>query len=455
MKIPKGYSHPVSIGSGSFSSVYRAYQKNLERHVALKIIPLKKVSCAMQVYREAHSLSTMRLPCVPHIYDIRRNGTFITIVMEWIYGIPLSFLIRQSLSPSSRMAVAGDIIHAMAILHSANVIHGDVKPDNVIITPERGAVLVDFGFSFTAPSNGSRSKNALQGTPRYMAPELWAENRNADHKKTDLYALGILLRELLNTELPEIAIPLFNANPSVRPDDCVSFEQDWLKHITISKNGLVQKEISNLAAAFTSKMLFDGTNELYAKNRKEEAYALLTESLDIWPENPAALEFLNRHFSLPLPQGNRKKVLIRFALACTAAVALLCAYLIGAHSTMKQSVKEGNLFSYEANDRQGTFLLIRGSSRRLPQIPVILRDVSDKGDVSGTLSVITSGINGRLYIDGQQMVPINGNRFSGILSSGTHRIEMYDSIQKRRYGETIDLLPFSTKTVSLKRFVNE
>lgn len=306
MIIPNGYSHPVNIGKGSFSSVYRVYQKKLTRHVVLKIIPLKHESCTTIIEKEVRTLGSMRLPCVPHIYDIRRSGSQIIIVMEWIYGIPLSILSQHTISVSTRMSLAGDIINALATIHSAGIVHRDVKPDNIIITPDRGVVFVDFRFSVSDIINSDKSQYILQGTPAYMAPELWIDNEVINYYKTDLYSLGILLKDLLGNSLPDIAHSLFNTNPSLRPQNCTSFEQDWLKLTFPMNTDSVRAEVSYAVADFTANLLFESVHELYEKNRKEEAYSLLTESLDIWPDNPAALDFLQHRFSLSLSNQNRK-----------------------------------------------------------------------------------------------------------------------------------------------------
>lgn len=94
-------------------------------------------------------------------------------------------------------------------------------------------------------------------------------------------------------------------------------------------------------------------------------------------------------------------------------------------------------------------LYLRSNS---PQLPVTLRDISVKGNLSGSLTVLLPDASGSLFIDEQIRISNCKNNFSASLPEGTHRIEWFDSIQNRCYGETVNLKPFSMKTISLQRF---
>lgn len=95
-------------------------------------------------------------------------------------------------------------------------------------------------------------------------------------------------------------------------------------------------------------------------------------------------------------------------------------------------------------------LYLRSNS---PRLPATLRDISVKGNISGSLTVLLPDTRGSLYIDEQIRIPNCKNSFSAPLPEETHRIEWFDSIQNRCYGETVNLKPFSMKTISLQKFL--
>lgn len=450
MKIPQGYTHPVGIGKGSFSTVYRAFQKKLERHVALKIIPLQQVNRATKVQEEAQTLASMRLSCVPHLYDIQRIGKTVTLVMEWIYGIPLSLLVQQPLSSPIKFALANSIIHALTQLHSGSVVHRDLKPDNIIVTPSGQMFFVDFGFSILKQSTNSH--NTLKGTPTYMAPELWVNNDNINFTKTDLYSLGVVLKDLLGEELPGIAYPLLHTDPQQRPKDCASFERNWVGNNFNSDTNAMCVKVTDATSEYNARLFFDGAQELYSNGRKEEAYTLLTESLDAWPDNPAALDFLQTHFSLPLQSTTHKQFFVWATVVIISVAALAGAYLVGMRSSVSHSNTNNHHFTNNQENQHHDFLMMPHNLHNTHRVPVALRSIAETSEFSGTVSILLPRSSGALRIDNRSINTTTNNRFVGSLTAGTHRIEWFDSTLQQSFGETINLLPFSVKSISVQRF---
>lgn len=130
--------------------------------------------------------------------------------MEYLSGGTLTEYIRAhgALSPSEALTILSKIAGAVQYIHDQNIIHRDLKSSNVMLTSSGEPVLIDFGSSLDALSHGERlTPNGLAiGTPHYMAPEQITSPMNIDHR-ADIYALGIMLYEMLTGELPLAGSP--------------------------------------------------------------------------------------------------------------------------------------------------------------------------------------------------------------------------------------------------------
>jgi hypothetical protein len=454
MRLPPGYSHLTGIGGGAFSTVYRAWQKKLDRYVACKVIPLSHASRARAVEHEVRTLAAVRLSCVPAVFDVVRGGRQITVVMEWVSGVPLSVLADFRLSTSTRSAIATGLVHALSRLHGAGVIHRDLKPSNVIATPDRGVMLVDFGFSHIDTGNAAVVQNPLQGTPAFMAPELWSGNTAIDYKKTDLFALGVLLKDLLGPDYPAAAMPLLAADPALRPLDGTAFERDWIAAMQpVVPEGVIG-ELRAATAEYTAGLLFTGARELYRRYRREEAYTLLTESLEAWPDNAEALDFLQSGFSRPGRTLGRRRIAVWGAAAGVALAALSGGFIVGRHS-LPQVAAGVEMAAAAAAGGRGERVRVESGYRDFVRERLALRDIAVADGLAGRLSIALPEEKGTLTIDGIPVAIDDGHGFSGMLPAGTHRIEWMDGARSRVAGETVEVLPFCIKKISLQRFTGE
>jgi len=197
------YTVIEKIGSGGMGTVYKAHDAHLDRFVALKVLPpgLQEDAAALERFkREARSLAHLSHPRVAAVYDAHAGDGFPYLVMELVEGENLERYLRRrrALSASEAVRIGLDIAEALAHIHAHGIVHRDVKSSNIIMEPEKGAVLADFGIALQASL--PRLSQGTLGTPEYMSPEQ-AEGRHLDGR-SDLYSLGVVLFECLAGRLP-------------------------------------------------------------------------------------------------------------------------------------------------------------------------------------------------------------------------------------------------------------
>lgn len=194
------------IGRGGMAVVYRAYQPSLNRDVAIKVLP-PQLSFDQQFVerfqREAKAAARLRHPNIVVIHDVGHYDGIYYIVMEYLEGRTLKQLIEQEgpLSTERAAAVVGQVAAALDYAHQQGVVHRDVKPANIFVGKGDQVTLTDFGIAKAASDSEQLTRTGmLMGTPEYMAPEQ-AEGGPVDHR-TDLYALGIVLYQMLAGRVP-------------------------------------------------------------------------------------------------------------------------------------------------------------------------------------------------------------------------------------------------------------
>jgi hypothetical protein len=191
------------IGEGGFGQVWKGFDLELQRPVAVKLPrPDRHPGGPDEVFLiEARKSATLACPGIIPVYDVGRHGGRYFIVSELIDGIDLARRRKAgALGARDAVRIAAEIAEALDHVHRRGLLHLDVKPGNVLLDPAGRALLTDFGIA-AARSEGPVRLSGV-GTPGYMAPEQRPDGSGEVDHRTDLYALGVLLCELLTGVRP-------------------------------------------------------------------------------------------------------------------------------------------------------------------------------------------------------------------------------------------------------------
>jgi serine/threonine-protein kinase len=200
------YQLVEEVGRGGMAIVYKAYQPALDRMVALKVLPPYFQHDPIfrdRFRREARAAKGLDHPNIVHIFDTGEFDGYQFIAMEYVLGEPLSKRLereRGPVFPDFALAIVEQIASALDYAHAHGVIHRDVKPSNVLVSPDLRAVLTDFGIARAAENVAVTRTGMVVGTPEYMSPE-HAEGKPIDGR-ADLYALGVVTYQMLTGRVP-------------------------------------------------------------------------------------------------------------------------------------------------------------------------------------------------------------------------------------------------------------
>ena len=196
------------LARGGMAEVYLARDESLNRHVALKaLFPefAREPSFVERFRREAQAAANLNHPNIVGIYDWgQESGTYF-IVMEYVEGRSLRELMRDEapIDPGRAADITAEIASALAFAHRSGVVHRDVKPGNVLITPQGHVKVTDFGIARAGTSDGLTQTGSVMGTATYFSPEQ-AQGLAVDGR-SDVYSLGVVLYELACGGVPFVA----------------------------------------------------------------------------------------------------------------------------------------------------------------------------------------------------------------------------------------------------------
>lgn len=191
------------VGAGGMGVVWRGFDLDLEEVVAIKFLHddlAKDETLRGWFRREVKLARRVTHPNVARVHEFGRDGTRYFLTMEFVEGESLqTFLGRGNLSPEQLLPLARGLCRGLAAAHAVGVVHGDIKPANIMLAPGRGAVLTDFGIARVLSEAQVREETS-GGTPLYMAPEQLLGG--ALTLQSDVYAVGVVLFEALTGQLP-------------------------------------------------------------------------------------------------------------------------------------------------------------------------------------------------------------------------------------------------------------
>ena len=211
------------IASGGMGEVFQAHDKVLDRVVALKVLRPgigSDTDFIERFRKEATIAGRLSHPNIVQVYDWGRGDDGSAyMAMEFVDGQNLREVLSSNgrLRPSVASRIAGQVCAALEAARKSGLVHRDVKPENILLTPDGGVKVADFGLSRTMAESRATQAGVLMGTAHYLAPEQ-VDGGESDHR-SDVYALGVVLYEMLTGETPFTGDnPLVIAYQRVRHD---------------------------------------------------------------------------------------------------------------------------------------------------------------------------------------------------------------------------------------------
>ena len=193
------------LGLGGMGAVYKAYDRDIEREIALKVIRPDLASNPELLQRFKQELLLARQIAhknVVRIFDVRESGGIKFITMEYIEGRDLRALLAEhgKIPAAEALEIIQQVCAGLAAAHSEGVIHRDLKPGNIMRDPNGRVVVMDFGLARTLDGGGVTQTGAMLGTMEYMSPEQ-AKAEQLD-ERSDLFTVGLILYELVTGKTP-------------------------------------------------------------------------------------------------------------------------------------------------------------------------------------------------------------------------------------------------------------
>lgn len=279
------------LGHGGMARVYRGYDAKLDRNAAVKVIDsLWMTDFEPEEYRtrflkEARAIARLQHPNIVGIYQFDHADSLYFMAMSFVEGKDLRHVLKNfsrsnMLMPHGQvLGVAQDIAAALDYAHRMGVIHRDVKPSNIMVTPGGEAVLTDFGLALDQ-NEGTIGKTF--GSAYYISPEQAANSSNA-HSQSDLYSLGVVLYEMLVGRMPfedvsALSVAIKHINESPPPPS--RFNPALSPEIDEVLLKVLEKDPAQRYA--TGKLLADALKQALGIQDDDDTYRLNVMSLPSW-----------------------------------------------------------------------------------------------------------------------------------------------------------------------------
>ena len=207
------YELDKEIGRGGMGIVYRARDRRLKRLVAVKVLPPElayRTDIRSRFLREAETSAQLSHPSIVPIYTVEEADNLVFFIMGYVHGDTIAQRLRQRgpMGAEEVRRILCEVADALAYANARNVVHRDIKPDNILLDADTGrAMVTDFGIA-RAVSEGNDTRLTTTGlaigTPAYMSPEQCAGDRGVDGR-SDIYSLGVVGYQMLSNDLPFVA----------------------------------------------------------------------------------------------------------------------------------------------------------------------------------------------------------------------------------------------------------
>ena len=286
------YSLQREIGSGGMGIVYLARDVQLDRDVAIKVLPmhLARLSTARERFvQEARTAAGLSHPHIVPIHRVGEADGFVFFVMSYIEGETLGERLRAGgpLPPAEAARVMREVAWALAYAHGRGIVHRDIKPDNILLEAGTGrAMVTDFGIAHGGGASASTDIGKIMGTANFMSPEQGA-NKPLDGR-SDIYSLGVVGFLAVSGRLPfeEASVPALIARQSIdTPPSLMSVAPGVPSGLAAAIDRCLDRDPANR---------FPDGETLAAALAPPEARSVLPPSLRAWlaAQNPLTLPYL-------------------------------------------------------------------------------------------------------------------------------------------------------------------
>jgi serine/threonine protein kinase len=273
------------LGQGGMGAVYKARQKELDRVVALKILPREIGNApgfAERFTREARALAKLNHPGIVTLYEFGKADGLYFFLMEYVDGLNLRRLLNNSrIEPREALAIVPQICDALQYAHDHGIVHRDIKPENILLDRLGNVKVADFGLAkivekpivgsqgFVVPSLGGSDEGEkdrlkpelhtfaeqhtlpgkILGTPKYMSPEQIEAPDTVDHR-ADIYALGVVFYQMLTGEMPDKTLtpPSKKVRIDVRIDEIVLRALEQKPDLRYQQASILKTEVETIVA---------------------------------------------------------------------------------------------------------------------------------------------------------------------------------------------------------------
>lgn len=255
-----GYRIQKLVAKGGMGSLYYALSAGCpQNEAAIKIIDLhgRSETLRERFFRELAVASKLHHPAIVQTWDYEvLEERFLAIAMEWLPGRPLSRHMGENLTPQESLDLLTPVFEGLQFLHDRGITHRDIKPGNILISPERVAKIIDFGLAKDEGQEAITQTGMMVGTPKYMAPEQ-IKGKGQASVGVDQYALGLIIYELVTGRAPfETSDPMMLIFHHLEEDPTLACE--------------VNPEVTLAFASALSRMI---------DRDSEKRYASVTEAL--------------------------------------------------------------------------------------------------------------------------------------------------------------------------------